>query len=177
MPTTTAPVATPTIGVITLDGQQYIEHVQIFPYEVTISRPGQVITQLRLTLPGVANFLLKGLTRYVMRPGELVSQERHFRFRMLNMEGSTWYFSSGLGIFDDRVVDSLIFGNAQFPFPLIPPIPVSANGSLFLEVEDMGLTTGIAGYTPYTIYFAFHGSYIIPIDEPAATHGKTNGGH
>lgn len=149
-------------GVITLDGQQYIERPQIFPYEVTVLSPGQVFTNLRLTMPGIANFLLKGLSRDVTRPGAPTSQDRRFRFRMLNTEGSTWFFSSGLGIFDDRVVDALIFGSAQFPFPLIPPVPVNSNGSLFFEVEDMALSAGIVNYVPYTIYFAFHGSYLIP---------------
>lgn len=152
-------------GVITLDGQQYIERPQIFPYEVTIFQAGQVYTNLRLTMPGIANFLLKGLTRDVTRPGAPTSQDRRFRFRMLNTEGSTWFFSSGLGIFDDRVVDTLIFGDAQFPFPLVPPVPVNSNGSLFFEVEDMGLAAGIVNYVPYTIYFAFHGSYLIPVTQ------------
>jgi hypothetical protein len=151
------------LGVVTLDGQKYIERLQIIPYEVTVFTPGQVYTNLRLTMPGVANFLLKGLSRDCTRPGAAASQDRRFRFRMLNSQGSTWYFSSGLSIFDDRVVDALCFGSAQFPFPLIPPIPVSSSGSLFLEIEDMGFEQQKdPQYVPYTIYFAFHGSYLIP---------------
>lgn len=147
-----------TFGVITLDGVDYIERPQIFPYEVQITSPGQVITNLRLTMPGIANFLLKGLSRDCIAGG--VSSDRRFRFRMLNSEGSVWFFSSGLGIFNDRVVDPLIFGSAQFPFPIMPPVPVSASSSLFLEFEDMGLP---GGSVPYTICLAFHGAYIIPV--------------
>jgi hypothetical protein len=146
-----------------LDGVEYIERPQIFPAEVTITRAGQVITNLRLTMPGHANFLLKGLSRDVTRPGSPTSQDRRFRFRMLNMEGSTWFFSSGLGIFDDRVVDTLCFGDGQFPFPLVPPIPVQSNGTLFFEVEDMAIGAQDINFLPYTIYFAFHGTYIVPV--------------
>lgn len=153
-----ASTATNTFGVITLDGVQYIERPQVFPYEVQITQPGQVITNLRLTMPGISNFLLKGLGRDCIANG--VSIDRRFRMRMLNSEGSTWFFSSGLGIFNDRVVDPLIFGSAQFPFPIIPPVPVSASSSLFLEFEDMNLP---GGTVPYLICLAFYGAYIVPV--------------
>jgi hypothetical protein len=169
----TAVSAQNTFGVITLDGIQYIERPQIFPYEVTIFQSGQVITNLRLTMPGHANFLLKGLSRDCTRRGAPASQDRRFRFRMWNTQGSVWFFSGGLGIFDDRVVDTLCFGSGQFPFPLIPPVPVNSSGTLFFEIEDMGLNAlgpqdsfqGVTpqNYVPYTIYFGFHGSYLIPV--------------
>jgi hypothetical protein len=157
-----------TLGVITLDGLQYFERPQIFAYELIVSSPGQVFTNLRLTMPGVANYLLKGLTRDCTAGSTTGSVDRRFRFRLLNTEGATWFFSGGLGIMDDRNVDALCFGSAQFPFPIVPPVPVNSSGSLLFEVEDMGInpvpfTTGLpAGYTPYNIHFAFHGSYLIP---------------
>lgn len=167
MASTSSP--TLTYGVITLDGVQYIERPQIFTLELPITTQFQVYTNQRLTLPGVADFLLKGLTRDTLvpgppDPGDNQSQDRTFRFRLLGAEGSTWYFSGGLGVFDDRVIDSLCFGNAQFPYPLIPPIPVHASGSLMFEIEDIGIfgSPMDPDYYPYTIHLAFHGSYLIP---------------
>lgn len=142
-------------GTITIDNQQYVERVQIFPAELNVTTNNQLFLGLRLTLPGVANFLLKGLTREVTVNG--VSAARRFLFRLGNSDGMTWYFAGGLGNPTQRVVDSLCFGTGQFPYPLIPPINYSAGGSINYEVED------ISGAAPYTINFAFHGSYLIPI--------------
>ena len=164
---------------ITLDGQQYIERPQVFVAEVNVTTQFQVITNLRLTLPGVANFLLKGLTRdEVAASGGAV---RRFRFRIVNSEGTTWFWTGGLGVFDDRAVDTLCFGSGQFPFPLIPPIPVHATGSLIYEIEDLGgVSPGGGGSVPYTIYLGFHGTYLFPPEEvatkgPLAFPGVTNG--
>ena len=168
-----SPTVVPAIpfGTITLDGITYIERPQVFSLELPITTANQVYTNQRLTLPGVADFLLKGLTRDILSPpGPLgphpdQSRDRRFRFRMVNGEGSTWFFTGGLGIFDDRVADSLCFGSAQFPYMLIPPVPVHSTGSLIFEVEDLGIFGNQPvepDYYPYTIYFAFHGTYLIP---------------
>lgn len=142
-------------GQITIDGQQYIERAQIFPANLDITQNLQVLAQQRVTLPGVANFLLKGLTREVTVNG--ISSSRRFRFRLGNSDGTTWYFSGGLGAISDRVVDTLCFGTGQFPYPIIPPIPYSAGANIMFEVEDL------SSLAPYTINFAFHGSYLIPV--------------
>ena len=155
---------------ITLDGQQYIERHQVFVDDVVISSPNQVLTNLRLTLPGVANFLLKGLTRDITLAGNPASEQDIFRFRLVNSEGTTWFWTSGLGVFDDRVISSLCFGSGQFPFPLIPPIPVHATGSLIYEIEDLGLRPPSTTLFPYTIHLGFQGSYLFPPEE-AATRG------
>ena len=93
------------------------------------------------------------------------SVDRRFRFKLNNAEGSNWFFSGGLGVLDDRVVDTLCFGSGQFPYMLIPPIPVHASGSLIFEVEDMRPLVDplnqINPYFPYTIQFGFHGSLLI----------------
>src|SRR6516165_6576137 len=151
----------PTYGQITLDGVSYLERPQIFSYQLTVNQTDseKVFDNQRLTLPGVADFLLKGLSREILvpasvsfpgqfQPGAVVSTDRRFRFRMNNAEGSTWFFSGGLGIFDDRVIDTLCFGSAQFPYMLVPPVPVHSSGSLLFEVEDA--FTG--GFYPYTIH-------------------------
>lgn len=142
-------------GVVTIDGQDYIEREQVFPADLTIGTAFVVLTGQRVTLPGVANFLLKGLTREVTVNG--VSDSRRFKFRLGNSDGSTWYFAGGIGSTTDRVIDTCCFGTGQFPFPVIPPIPYSAGANILFEVED------ISGQAPYTISFAFHGSYLIPV--------------
>lgn len=142
-------------GVVNIDGQNYIERAQIFPATLDITQNLQILTQQRVTLPGVANFLLKGLTREVTVNG--VSTNLRFKFRLGNSDGTTWYIAGGLGAINDRVVDTLIFGTGQFPYALIPPIPYSAGANIMYEVEDL------SGQAPYTINFAFHGSYLIPV--------------
>lgn len=142
-------------GQVTIDGQQYIERAQIFPSANDITIANQVLTQQKVNLPGVANFLLKGLTREVTVSG--LSSARRFRFRLGNSDGMTWYFAGGIGGDTQRVVDTLCFGTGQFPYPLIPPIPYSAAASIVYEIED------ISGNVPYTINFGFHGSYLIPV--------------
>lgn len=161
----TAPA--PVYGVITLDGQQYIERHQLFVADVRIDVVGQQVSGLRLTMPGTANFLLKGLSRDITAvDAAMNSIDQIFRFRIVNSEGTTWYFSGGLGIFDDWVFSSLCFGSGQFPFPLIPPIPIHSTGSLVYDIEDAGpLGTGTF---PYMIHLGFHGVYLIPVNEGQA---------
>ena len=145
-------------GVVTIDGQQYIERVQIFPQNVNVTQNLQILTQQRVTLPGVANFLLKGLTRETTVNG--ISSASRFRFRLGNSDGTTWYFAGGIGANTDRVMDTLCFGTGQFPFPLIPPIPYSASANILFEIEYVSNT---ATANPYVINLAFHGSYLIPV--------------
>lgn len=142
-------------GVIEIDGQEYIERVQVFPQDVTVTTALQIQTQLRVTLPGIANFLLKGLTRETTAGG--ASVVRRFKFRLGNSDGQTWYIAGGVGANTDRAMDTLVMGTGAFPYPLIPPIPYSAGANIVFEVED------ISGAVPYTINFAFHGSYLIPV--------------
>lgn len=142
-------------GVVTIDNQQYIERAQIFPADINITVNYQVLTQQRVTLPGVANFLLKGLTRETTING--ISQPIRFKFRLGNSDGTTWYVAGGLGATSDRVVDTLIFGTGQFPYAVIPPIPYSAGANIMFEIEDL------SGNAPYVINLAFHGSYLIPV--------------
>lgn len=157
----TAPA--PVYGVIELDGQQYIERHMLFVADHQVDVPFQTFTGMRLTMPGTANFLLKGLSRDITAPGNVDSVDRFFRFRIINSEGTTWYFSGGLGIFDDMVISSLCFGSGQFPFPLIPPVPVHSTGSLVYEIQDNQV-----GPYPYTIHLGFHGVYLIPVNEGQA---------
>lgn len=145
----------PQFGQVTVDGQNYIERAQIFPVSINITTNNQVLTGQRVALPGVANFLLKGLTRETTVTG--VSTAIRFLFRLGNSDGMTWYFSGGLGATTDRVIDTNCMGTGQFPYPLIPPIPYSAAASILFEIED------ISAKAPYVINLGFHGSYLIPV--------------
>lgn len=167
-------------GAITLDGIQYIERHQVFVTEAVITAPSQILTNQRLTLPGVANFLLKGLTRDFTIAGNPDSEPEVFRFRMINSEGSTWFVTGGLGVYDDRVIDDLTFGSGQFPFPLIPPVPVHSTGTLVYEIEDLGIRPNLPTLFPYTIHFGWQGSYLFPAEDaptrgPLAFPGVTRG--
>ena len=173
-------------GMVTLDGIQYVERHQVFGAEVTINTPGQLITNLRLTLPGVANFLLKCLTRDFVKAQDRIDSsgppEPIFKFRLVNYEGTTWFTTGGLGLFDDRVFADLSFGDAQFPFPLIPQLPVHATGSLIYELEDSGILTLANNPTvfPYTNFYGLQGSYLFPVEDvatkgPLAFPGVTHG--
>jgi hypothetical protein len=161
------PSLTTLFGVVTLDGQKYLEQVQVFPLEITIASQNQVLTNQTYTLPGVAPFLLKGLSRVTISPrgnySNVWTTDRLFRFKLFSQPGSTWFFSGGLGIFDDRVFDRLCFGSGQFPYMLIPPVPVNASGTLMYEVEDVaGFGTDPVLDYPYKIYIAMQGSYLLP---------------
>lgn len=142
-------------GQITIDGQSFIERAQIFPQDLNVTTNHQILTAQRVSLPGVANFLLKGLTRDTTVNG--ISTPRRFKFRLGNSDGTTWYFAGGIGGTTERVVDTLCFGTAEFPYVLIPPITYSAGANINFEVED------VSGLAPYVISFAFHGSYLIPV--------------
>ncbi len=144
-------------GRVTINGKEYIERVQVFPVEIQVTVGLSVQTQLRVSMPGVANFLLKGLTRETMAAN--VPAVRRFRFRFGNSDGMTWYTAGGIGGTTDRVLDSLIFGTGQFPYVLTPSIFYSANASFIFEVEDLAGAAGV----PYTIFMALHGSYLLPV--------------
>ena len=154
------------LGQVTINGQTYVERLQIFPFEQNVTVSGQVINT-RLILPGVANFRLKGLTRTVVQ-NHAVSTSFPFKFRLGNSDGSTYYSAAGTngtlgsnspsGGSTDAVLDSLMFGNGQFPYPLPVPLFYSASGAILMYVEDV---SNNATGSPYTIYFGFHGSYLL----------------
>jgi hypothetical protein len=140
-------------GTIQINGKTYVEREQTFPLEVGVAV--NLSTQrISLALPGVADFLLKSLARETVVAG--ASAARRFRFRLGNSDGGTWYQSGGNGGLTDRVIDTLIFGSGQFPYVLCPYIFYSASASIQIEVED------VSNNQPYTIFFAFRGSYLYP---------------
>lgn len=140
-------------GTVTIGGRTFIEREQSFPLEVVVS-VNLGVTKGSLVLPGTADFWLKTLTRETVVAG--ASSARRFKFRLGNSDGATWYQSGGAGGTTDRVIDTLLFGSGQFPFVITPYIYYAANGSINYEIED------VSNNQPYTIYFSFRGSYLIP---------------
>lgn len=141
-------------GTVQINGKTYIEREQTFPLEVTVTVASSV-QKVTLIMPGTAEFWLKSLTRETVAAG--ASAARRFKFRLGNSDGNTWYQSGGNGGTTDRVIDTLLFGSGQFPFVLNPYIYYAASGSIPMEIED------ISTVVPYTIFFAFRGSYLIPV--------------
>jgi hypothetical protein len=140
-------------GTVSIGGQTYIEREQTFPLEVSVS-VNLSVQKVTLALPGTCDFWLKALTRETVVNG--ASAARRFKFRLGNSDGATWYQCGGNGGTTDRVIDTLLFGSGQFPYVVCPYIYYSASGSINCEIED------ISNNEPYTIYFAFRGSYLIP---------------
>jgi hypothetical protein len=140
-------------GTVTINGKNYVEREQTFPMEVAVT-VNLSVQRVTLALPGVADFWLKSLTRETVVAG--ASAARRFRFRLGNSDGGTWYQSGGNGATTDRVIDTLLFGSGQFPFVLCPYIYYGASASLITEIED------VSNNQPYTIFFAFRGSYLYP---------------
>lgn len=143
-------------GTVQIGGKTYIEREQTFPLVVPMTVNNQQVKQ-SLQLPGIADFWLKTLTRTTLVAG--VATAKTFSFRLGNSDGSTWYQAGGTGGTTDEVLDTLLFGDGRFPFVLTPYIYYGSSASLLYNITDL---TGTATGTPYTIYFAFRGSYLIP---------------
>ena len=140
-------------GTVQIGGKTYIQREQDFPLKVTTAG-NQTLVNSTLVLPGTADFWLKALEREVLVAGVADSTKR-FLFRLGNSDGSTWYQSGGVGGTTDLVVDTLMFGNGQFPYVLDPYIFYGASGAIKLQYQP--LTNDV-----YDIYFMFRGAYLIP---------------
>lgn len=140
-------------GTVNIGGKTFIEREQNFPLEVTVG-VNLSVTKVSLILPGTADFWLKCLMRKTVVAGATAA--RLFKFRLGNSDGGTWYSCGGAGGMTDRVLDPLMFGDGQFPFVLNPFIYYGASASINMEIED------VSNNEPYTIYFDFRGSYLIP---------------
>lgn len=147
---------------VQIGGQNFTERWQILPFEQRITANAQVLNPINIPLPGSYAFLLKAMTRstVITASGVDATTTTRFKARIGNTDGGTWYSQAGRGGNTDRVLDSLMFGDAAFPYVVIPSLFYSPNSSIIMEIEDVSL---IATATPYTIYFAFHGAYLIPV--------------
>jgi hypothetical protein len=66
--------------------------------------------------------------------------------------------NAGVGGTTDSVIDTLVFGNGQFPYVLDPPIPYTISATIRCTVEDI-----LANGFPYTIFFGFQGAWLMPV--------------
>lgn len=147
-------------GVVTIDGKNYLERWQVLPFEQRIITNGQVVNPLKVSLPGAYDFRLKAITRDEVITATGAPVSNRFKVRFGNTDGAIWYSQGGVGGTTDRVLDTLICGSAAFPYVVIPELYYSKNSAIMMEIEDVSLA---ATANPYTIYFAFHGSYLIPV--------------
>lgn len=129
-------------GRVQLGGKSYIE--RFWTYTAIITLTANQTSIARIVLDGEADFLLKLLTR---------NSTGAFRIRLGTSESGVWFSGSGAtqGGGNDRVLDSLLFGNGQFPFPVIPHIYFPRSASIIMDLQD---TSGGGN----TLEFAFHGS-------------------
>lgn len=146
-------------GMIEINGKKYIERQQTFQATVNVTSNGQLLLNQSLVLPGVADFLLKSRMRTVCITATGTIAYPLFRYREGNTDGGVWYMSAGTGSANDRVLDPLVFGTGAFPFPVTPGVFYNKSASILFDIEDV---SNIATATPYTIYLAWSGSYLIP---------------
>lgn len=128
-------------GTIELGGKTYLEkfyiYTIIFNANPTVAAAGTSFVQPRVVLQGDGGFLLKYLE---VQYSQTAGAPNYFRCRLGNSDGSQWYSSAGIvagGGGNDRVHSALMFGNAQFPFPVIPYILYLPNGSINLDIQDL----------------------------------------
>ena len=150
----------PMYGMVSINGQNFIERWQVIPFQIAVTVSGQLINQ-SCPLPGVYDFRLKGLTRAttINTAGVISLSALPFLFQLGNSDGDINYSQGGLGSTTDLVLDSLVFGNGQFPYAVIPPIYYGKNAAIKVKIQDI---TNNATVAPFNIIFAFHGSYLIP---------------
>ncbi|MBK8200733.1 MAG: hypothetical protein IPK75_20545 [Acidobacteria bacterium] len=113
-------------------------------YQVTLTAL-QVLLNQRIVTNGDADFRIKLNTR---------TATGGFRIRLFNNEGQ-YYSSSGEGGTNDRVRDSLIFGDGSLPFIVVPHIFIPKGGSIGFDLEDVSNANN-------TIQLAFSGAKVYP---------------
>ncbi len=132
-------------GRLNIGGKNYLERFWTYTNITTLT--ANQIAQARIVLDGEADFILKLNTR---------SSTGAFRIRLGTSDSGLWFSSAGnvSGGGNDRVLDSLYFGNGQFPFPVVPHIWFPRSAALIMDLQD---TSGAGN----TIEFAFHGSKLV----------------
>lgn len=133
-------------GQIEWNGKTYLEKFHIIPLNGFVVGAGLTLLNNTITIPGEADFCLKalGVKKSVAT--------NYFRFRLGSSDG-TWFSKCGVGGTNDRVHDTLLFGNGSLPFLISPYIFFSKNGAINFDIEDVSA----AGHT---LDFAFYGSLL-----------------
>lgn len=144
-------------GTVSIDGKTFIERYQTLQVP-TVTIVGAGIVTARLVLPSIAPFWIKGLVRDAIAGGISVARRFRSRFTTTDMAG-TWFQSTGApqsGIAqNDRILDTLLYGSAQFPKAIVPHVMVSASGTITVEIEDL------SAVFPYDLYIGFDGSFLL----------------
>lgn len=148
-------------GILNYNGKEYLEVARVLPFKVTVAA-GLATYRGTLTIPGVqADYLLKAMTRECIKSNAIAAKRFLFKMETTTQTPVGTVFSpsfiNGSGTPVDKVIDTAIFGNAQLPYILPIPILFPVNSSFTYEVEDIANDT-------YDIYFAFHGSFLIPAE-------------
>lgn len=142
-------------GQIEINGTVYNTRPRYFTYQQSVTAL-TTYAPLQLTLPGEAPFLLQALTRAsISGVGADVTSTTRFMFKLGNTDNAIWYTTAGNGGTTDRVVDSLIFGNGQFPHIIPVPIFYSASASIRFELQDLSNSA-------YTLNLTFQGMLLLP---------------
>lgn len=148
-------------GLVEIGGVQYIEKFWQYTSIVTLNpgalAAGTALLQPRVVLDGDGGFLLKYTQVVYSISG---GAPNYFRARLGNSDGSQWYSSAGVvtgGAANDRVHSLNLFGNGQFPFPIIPYIMFLPNGSINLDLQDLSGNVN-------QIEFCFSGSKLFNVD-------------
>ena len=157
-------------GIIQIGGTNYVERVQVFPVWLQNVASNALLTGQRIAIPGQYMFRLKALSRDVITYAGGTSgngigsrASRPFMFRLGGSNDSSWFYGGAVpintsGTMTDRVLDTNVFGNGQFPFPLAPSIVYPAGSQISFEVQD------VSGNGNYDIHFGFIGAYLLPVD-------------
>jgi hypothetical protein len=143
-------------GLVEIGGRRYAERFGVITHQVTVATDGADYP-FSILLPGIGDFWLKGLTRGTVSAAGASTANR-FLFRLGNSDAASNYMVAGTGGTTDLALDTLVFGTGQFPFVITPHIVISSNGSINGLVRDISR----AG-TSYIIHFAFHGSFLEPL--------------
>ena len=142
-------------GQVEINGVVYNTRPRYFTYPQAVTALA-TYAPAQLTLPGEAPFLLQALTRSTINgSGTDVTNATRFLFKLGNTDGAIWYNTAGNGGTVDRLVDSLMFGNGQFPHILPVPIFYSASASIRFEIQDLSNTN-------YNLYIGFQGVLLLP---------------
>ena len=134
-------------GIVEYNGKRYFEKFHVYPATVALTAL-QVLNNQRVVMQGEADFLLKDIRAYSPDTDGLNS----FEIRLGNSDG-TWFSSAGVGGANDRVLGSLLCGDAQFPGLVIPYILYSRTGAITFDIAELSNAA-------YSIAFAFVGSLI-----------------
>ena len=120
--------------------------------KVTVAAGIGVVTKGLITLPGVAPFLLTALGKATV---DAAGADVNYRFatRIGTSDNNQWFSSGGAGGSTDRIIDTLYFGNAQFPREFVQPIVFGQSGNIRYEIENLQANA-------FFLHMVFYGAWL-----------------